>query len=174
MNRNSSAGRDGSQQRLVGRSTSTLSATATTGNEAERTDPGSPSSNIGVCSPSSNQDTATARESLPPPPPYSAAPGGVNHGGVFLPYFTQELPEYSEFGTPNAQARIGEIQLGFMRQAGGQYVPIQIPGYIATGPDRRGSTMQRSDSRRQIVAPPTLSPRVRFLKSIKFKAQCKS
>lgn len=56
---------------------------------------------------------------------------------MFLPYVTQELPRYSELSDSTSRhiGRMGEIQLGFIRQAGGHYVPIQIPGYISTTAD---------------------------------------
>lgn len=85
----------------------------------------------------------TARsETLPPPPSYVSSVQQTHTRGaqqpLFLPYVTQELPRYTEVvsdAIPHRIGQIGEVQLGFVRQAGGHCVPIQIPGYISTTTD---------------------------------------
>ena len=70
-----------------------------------------------------------------------------------MPYVTQELPRYGEFLATRRQ--VGEIQIGLMHRGGGQYVPIQIPGYVssATGSEEHSSQLG-------VSSPPTLSHRV--------------
>lgn len=102
--------------------------------------------------PPSLQDATTTTVPLPPPPPYTSPLHGGIHQGLFMPYVTQELPHYSEFGGPISQR--GDIQLGFLRQSGGQYVPIQIPGYISTSTEENPTVRN--------IGPPSLSHRVRY------------
>lgn len=84
--------------------------------------------------------TARPQSLLSRPPSYGSSlqrETRVAQQALFLPYVTQELPRYTEVGDSNSHhlSQLGEIQLGFVRQVGGQCVPIQIPGYISATTD---------------------------------------
>jgi len=104
--------------------------------------------------PAVNSSQVGTTEAGPPPPPSPPPPysplSGADRPGFFLPYVTQELPRYGDFVATRRQ--IGDVQLGFLQQSGGQYVPIQIPGYISPG---AGSEEQ---SNQLNMSPPPLLP----------------
>lgn len=73
------------------------------------------------------------RERLRSPPPSYSVPAQP----LFLPYITQELPCYSEI--ENTSRGCDYRRLGFLRQSGGHFTPLEIPGYIATDEPRMSS-----------------------------------